>query len=171
MEDVSEFHYQNTGMNKIQAENLMLTLADFHAAHWKKCNSDEARGTFWVLSRRKPLGEVENADKIWKEILQRFPRFQNLFDGVEKIRHGDLKYKIPLLKTGDEIEKLISAFNDMVDSINKYIKDLAVAIKEKHEAEADIKIAAKIQQSLLPKSFKIPDKNSTLSDSCLCDVI
>ena len=36
MEDVSENYYQDTGMNKIQAESLMQALAKFHATHWKK---------------------------------------------------------------------------------------------------------------------------------------
>ena len=36
MEDVSENYYQDTGMNKIQTENLMQALAKFHAIHWKK---------------------------------------------------------------------------------------------------------------------------------------
>ena len=35
-------------------------------------------GTFWVLSRRQPLGEVENADQTWKSLLSRFPQFENL---------------------------------------------------------------------------------------------
>ena len=36
MEDVSENYYQDTGMNKIQTENLMQALAKFHATHWEK---------------------------------------------------------------------------------------------------------------------------------------
>ena len=60
MEDVSENYYQDTGMTKIQAENLMRALAKFHATHWRKENNDSncsnERGTFWVLNRRIPLG-------------------------------------------------------------------------------------------------------------------
>ena len=81
-----------------------------------------------------------------------------LHNGVEKIRNGDLSYKIPQLKTGDEIEKLIVGFNGMVDSINQYIKDLAETIQAKKEVEADIKIAADIQRSMLPQGIHIPDK-------------
>ena len=40
MEDVSENYCQDTGMNKIQAENLMQALAKFHATHWKKGHYD-----------------------------------------------------------------------------------------------------------------------------------
>ena len=62
MEDVSNHYYQDTGMTKIQAENLMEALAKFHATHWRKekdnSNCPDERGTFWVLSRRKPLGTL-----------------------------------------------------------------------------------------------------------------
>jgi hypothetical protein len=37
------------------------------------------------LNRRKPLGEVENADKTWKAILDRFPQFQDLFPDIENL--------------------------------------------------------------------------------------
>ena len=62
MEDVSNHYYQDTGMTKIQAENLMEALAKFHATHWRKENENsnclDERGTFWVLSRRQPLGKL-----------------------------------------------------------------------------------------------------------------
>ena len=47
--------------------------------------SEEERGTFWVLNRRKPLGEVENADKTWKDILDRFPQFKDIFPDIENL--------------------------------------------------------------------------------------
>ena len=46
-------------------------------------------GTFWVLSRRQPLGEVENADQTWKSLLSRFPQFENL--NVPNIQELGLK--------------------------------------------------------------------------------
>ena len=85
MEDVSKDYFQDTGMNKSQAENLMKTLAKFHATHWKKIDPKADRGTFWVLERRQILGEIESADEIWKAVLQRFPEFQNLYPGVENL--------------------------------------------------------------------------------------
>ena len=30
------------------------------------------------MSRRQPLGEIENADQTWKNLLSRFPQFENL---------------------------------------------------------------------------------------------
>ena len=37
------------------------------------------------MNRRKPLGEVENADKTWKAILDRFPQFKDLFPDIENL--------------------------------------------------------------------------------------
>ena len=86
MEDVSDNYYQNTSMNANQAKDLMKCLAEFHASNWSKYNPDDVtRGTFWVLSRRKPLGEVENAEDTWKGILSRFPLFKNLTPNVQDL--------------------------------------------------------------------------------------
>ena len=70
-------------MNEEQAENLMQTLAHFHSAFWSEDNQNEERGSFWVLARRAPLKEVENADETWKAILSRFPDFQGLVPNIE----------------------------------------------------------------------------------------
>ena len=47
MKDVSDNYFQDTGMNKIQAENLMQALAKFHATHWRKGPND----TGYLFSR------------------------------------------------------------------------------------------------------------------------
>ena len=78
-----------------------------------------------------------------------------LNSGVERISNGDLSHRIPVLKTGDEIEKLISAFNKMVDRINRYIQDLAESIRARQAVESDIKIAAEIQASMLPHELDL----------------
>jgi serine phosphatase RsbU (regulator of sigma subunit) len=78
-----------------------------------------------------------------------------LNNGVERISSGDLRHRIPVLKTGDEIEQLISAFNTMVDRINRYIQDLAESIRARQAVESDIKIAAEIQASMLPHQLDL----------------
>ena len=83
MADVSSTFMQNTSMNEKQAENLMQTLAQFHSAFWSEDNQNEERGSFWVLARRAPLKEVENADETWRAILSRFPDFQGLVPNIE----------------------------------------------------------------------------------------
>ena len=80
--------------------------------------------------------------------------------GVEKITNGDLTYKLPIFTSKDEFEKLGNAFNKMVDSINQYIRDLAITLRAKEEVEADIKIAADIQKSMLPQKLVIPDSDN-----------
>ena len=101
MEDVSDNYYQDTGMTKIQAENLMEALAKFHATHWKiqmnsLKNPKEERGTFWVLNRRKPLGEVENANQTWTAVLERFPEFKEFCPDIENLG-GKLASKAEVL--------------------------------------------------------------------------
>ena len=44
------------------------------------------------MNRRKPLGEVENAEKTWKAILDRFPQFKDLFPDIENL--GKSQFKI-----------------------------------------------------------------------------
>ncbi len=101
LKDVSDSYFQDTGMKATQAENLMRALAKFHATHWRK-SLDSVRGTFWVLSRRKPLGEVENADKNWKAILERFPHFANLAPGIEHLA-------LDLAAKADKLDHFVSS--------------------------------------------------------------
>ena len=82
-----------------------------------------------------------------------------LNNGVDRISSGDLRHRIPVLKTGDEIEKLISAFNTMVERINRYIQDLAESIRARQAVESDIKIAAEIQASMLPHQLDLEKRH------------
>ncbi len=85
-----------------------------------------------------------------------------LNNGVDRISSGDLRHRIPVLKTGDEIEKLISAFNTMVDRINRYIQDLAESIRARQAVESDIKIAAEIQASMLPHQLDLENATNEI---------
>ena len=76
MSDVSESYFQQTSMNEKQATDLMQTLAQFHASFWHDDHTNADRGSFWVLSRRNPLKEIENADSTWKAMLSRCPEFR-----------------------------------------------------------------------------------------------
>ena len=77
-----------------------------------------------------------------------------LKEGVAKISKGNLKHKIPAIKTGDEIEDLANAFNKMVDDLNKYIQTLTETVRAKERVEADIKFAASIQREILPGNLE-----------------
>jgi thiamine kinase-like enzyme len=87
MEDVSDIYQQSPSMSKTQACDLMKALAKFHAMYWNKIDHTAERGSFWVLSRRQPLGETEiaNAESTWKNLLDRFPEFKDLCPDVESL--------------------------------------------------------------------------------------
>ncbi len=71
----------------------------------------------------------------------------------EETRHigrGDLARMITI-RTGDEIEELADTFNLMVHDLNTYIDGLRESIAREKAIEGEIKLAARIQQSSLPK--------------------
>jgi len=68
-----------------------------------------------------------------------------LSDGAGIIGAGDLSYRLNV-KTGDEIESLSDAFNTMIDNIKRI-----TAEQERIGAELDV--ATKIQESMLPRIF------------------
>jgi serine phosphatase RsbU (regulator of sigma subunit) len=72
--------------------------------------------------------------------------------GTGIIGNGDLDYKIDV-KTGDEIEDLSNAFNKMAGDLKIHIEDLKKTTAEKEHIESELKIAHKIQTSMLPRIF------------------
>ncbi len=81
-----------------------------------------------------------------------------LKDGVDKIGGGDLNYVLHI-KTDDEIEDLGNAFNNMTESLNGYIKNLAAVTAEKERISAELDVATRIQASMLPCVFPpFPDR-------------
>ncbi len=82
---------------------------------------------------------------------------------VSLVGKGRIKQKVPFIKSGDEIESLSVAFNQMTNDLNDYIKNLAHTIKEKEKIEADIKTAAEIQKSALPNQLQYTNKTSEKS--------
>lgn len=81
------------------------------------------------------------ADKFAKSIFK-------LAVGAEEIAKGNFKYQVDV-KTGDELEVLASAFNKMALDLEKSTQAIIYKEKVAHE----IKMAATIQQSILPKSI------------------
>jgi len=75
-----------------------------------------------------------------------------LKDGVDEIGSGNLD-KLITIKTGDEIEELGNAFNEMASNLDNYIKNLANVTAEKERIGAELDVAAHIQLSMLPCIF------------------
>lgn len=85
------------------------------------------------------------SDRISKPLLQ-------LTDGVKMVSSGDLDYTLTV-KTGDEIEELAGAFNQMTDDLKEYISNLKKTTAEKERIESELQVANKIQSSMLPRTF------------------
>jgi serine phosphatase RsbU (regulator of sigma subunit) len=69
-----------------------------------------------------------------------------LFVGTQRVQQGDFNHKIPI-RSHDQLGELARSFNDMTGSI----EDLLRAKQEKERLEQELKIARKIQMSLLPQ--------------------
>jgi serine phosphatase RsbU (regulator of sigma subunit) len=72
----------------------------------------------------------------------------NLFEGTERIKSGDLNYRI---KVGaqDQLGELAMSFNNMTDSI----KTLLAERTEKERLAESLRIARQLQQRLLPREI------------------
>lgn len=77
---------------------------------------------------------------------------RKLEDGVKRISRGELDGKIEI-HTGDEIENLATAFNNMTEDLKQHITDLTSITAEKEKIGAELDIAAQMQTSMLPNVF------------------
>lgn len=75
----------------------------------------------------------------------------NLAEGTERIKNGDLTYRIRL-GAKDQLGDLANQFNSMTESI----QNLLVVRAEKERMAEALQIARQMQQNLLPKSFEEP---------------
>jgi sigma-B regulation protein RsbU (phosphoserine phosphatase) len=81
-----------------------------------------------------------------------------LKDEAEEIGKGDLERTITLM-TGDEIEELAHAFNQMTGELRVYIKDFEKVTADKERIATELNVATNIQASMLPHIFPpYPDR-------------
>ncbi len=76
----------------------------------------------------------------------------NLKAGVEILSSGNLEHTLDI-RTGDEIEALADSFNTMTASLKQHIHDLQRVTVEKERVEGELRVANKIQSSMLPRVF------------------
>ena len=69
-----------------------------------------------------------------------------LFVGTERVRQHDFTYKIPI-RTKDQLGDLVQSFNEMTSSIETLLGEKA----EKDRLEEELRVARRIQMSLLPR--------------------
>jgi len=75
-----------------------------------------------------------------------------LSKGAKIVGSGNLDYHLEV-KTGDEVEDLANAFNKMTNDLKTYTKNLKETTAAKERIESELKIAAEIQTSMLPRIF------------------
>jgi len=74
----------------------------------------------------------------------------DLATGVSALGRGQLGQRIALPAKLTEIQTLQHAFNDMAASLEVYVTDLAEETRRRERAESELRIAAELQQALLP---------------------
>ena len=77
---------------------------------------------------------------------------------VQKISQGDFDRRTSV-QTDDEIGSLASSFNNMTDSIQKYMADLKEVTAREERIAMELSVATKIQADMLPNQFPaFPDR-------------
>jgi len=85
---------------------------------------------------------------------------KKLVSGVRRLASGHLDTKIEDIQQTDEVGELATAFNQMVEDLNKYVQNLTETTRAKEKVERELSIAHDIQQSILPHTYPpFPDRN------------
>jgi sigma-B regulation protein RsbU (phosphoserine phosphatase) len=83
-----------------------------------------------------------------------------LADSAGEIAQGHFDTQLPVLKYKDEISLLRDSFEEMQQSLSRYVKELQETTAVKASIESELKIAHDIQMSMLPKIFPpYPERN------------
>jgi serine phosphatase RsbU (regulator of sigma subunit) len=78
---------------------------------------------------------------------------------TEDIAKGNLDIALPPVKSGQELKRLSSAFDNMKFALKDYIRNLAETTAAKERIESELRVATDIQMSMLPRTFPpFPDR-------------
>ncbi|MCR5417425.1 MAG: SpoIIE family protein phosphatase [Lachnospiraceae bacterium] len=88
--------------------------------------------------------------KMAKRISDPLKRLEN---DVKNISGGNLDNRTQV-NTDDEIGSLATSFNQMTDSLQKYIHDLTEATTREQRIASELSVATDIQLSMLPRNFE-----------------
>lgn len=93
---------------------------------------------------------------------------RKLTKDVKKMDGGCLDYRTNII-TGDEIEDLGSAFNDMTAQIQAYVANIREVTAEKERIHAELSVAAGIQADMLPETEKLfADRRDFYIHAAMC---
>ncbi|WP_175560316.1 SpoIIE family protein phosphatase [Butyrivibrio sp. YAB3001] len=81
-------------------------------------------------------------------------------EAVGQIEGDNFKFEMDdIYRTGDEIELLAETFGELSERTKKYIREIMEITAEKERIGAELSVAAKIQQDMLPQKFPLyPDR-------------
>jgi len=78
---------------------------------------------------------------------------KQLADSSNEVAKGNFHTTLPPLKSRDEIHMLRDSFEQMQQSLTRYVEELKMTTAQKASMESELKIAHDIQMSMLPKTF------------------
>ena len=101
------------------------------------------------------------ASLISHRAIKKFTRpLVKLADSATEVARGKFDTPLPVIKTEDEIRLLRDSFDNMQQSLSKYIADLTETTAQKASMENELDVARKIQMSMLPITWPaFPDRN------------
>ncbi len=79
---------------------------------------------------------------------------------ADEVANGNFEAPLPTIKHNDEIRLLRDSFDDMQQSLTKYIDELKTTTASKAAIENELRVAHDIQMAMLPKIFPpYPERN------------
>ena len=99
--------------------------------------------------------------RICRRAIKRFTKpLVQLAGSATEVAHGKFDTKLPAIKSEDEIRLLRDSFDNMQNSLSKYIADLTETTAQKASMESELDVARNIQMSMLPMTWPAyPDRN------------
>lgn len=124
---------------------------------WSLCNicpADVILGDLFLTSRNIIIlfiiGAVLLFVSTFNVIKKLTQPLENFTDSVRQISTGDFKFKLPVIKSHDEMRTLYDSFAHMQVSLEKYMGELKETTQKKERIESELNIARKIQMGMLP---------------------
>lgn len=81
-----------------------------------------------------------------------------LNDSAKEVAQGNFDTPLPSFKRQDEISQLRDSFDTMQQSLKQYVEDLKVTTAAKASIESELKVAHRIQMSMVPNRFPKREK-------------
>ena len=79
---------------------------------------------------------------------------RNFVQNSHDVQEPDSLYmNMPVIKTGDEIERLAGSLARMSSDIRTYMKNLSTVVSEKERIQTELNVATQIQADMLPSIF------------------